>query len=55
MPLSICVYSSSSDHLEAVHYRAARELGRLMAGRGHTLVYGGGNNGLMGAMALQMQ
>ena len=55
MPLSICVYSSSSDHLDAVHYEAARGLGRLMAERHHALVYGGGNNGLMGAMALQMQ
>jgi len=55
VPLSICVYSSSSDHLDAVYYETARELARLMAARGHTLVYGGGNNGLMGAMAAEMQ
>lgn len=55
MPLSICVYSSSSDHLDAVYYETARELAHLMAARRHTLVYGGGNNGLMGAMATEMQ
>ncbi|MBN2583262.1 MAG: TIGR00730 family Rossman fold protein [Planctomycetes bacterium] len=55
MPLSICVYSSSSDHLDPVYYETARELARQMASRGHTLVYGGGNNGLMGAMATEMQ
>jgi uncharacterized protein (TIGR00730 family) len=31
--------------------RAAREVGTLIATRGHTLVYGGGNVGLMGVLA----
>ena len=51
MPRQICVYCSSSDRIEAVYFRAAEALGRLLAKRGHTLVYGGGNVGLMGALA----
>lgn len=33
------------------YLEVATELGRLIAQRGHTLVYGGGSNGLMGALA----
>lgn len=47
----ICVFSSSSDMLEEIYFRAARELGRLMAENGMELVYGGGAVGLMGACA----
>lgn len=47
----ICVYCSSSDVIDPVFMAAAEELGRLLAGRGATLVYGGGNVGLMGATA----
>jgi len=55
VPKSICVYSSSSDRLDDRYFAAARELGRLMAQRGHTLVFGGGNIGLMNAMAVAAQ
>lgn len=48
---SICVYCGSSPGKDAAFVRAARELGTLLAKRGHTLVYGGGNTGLMGAAA----
>jgi cytokinin riboside 5'-monophosphate phosphoribohydrolase len=34
-----------------VYRAAARDLGRELAGRGHRLVYGGGNVGLMGELA----
>jgi hypothetical protein len=37
--------------LDDVYIRAARELGRLMGERGHGLVYGAGNLGLMGVLA----
>jgi uncharacterized protein (TIGR00730 family) len=48
---SICVYCGSSPGSDAAFLRAAREIGVLAAQRGHTLVYGGGNTGLMGAVA----
>ena len=49
--LSICVFCSSSDVVDQVFFDAARRLGRLIAQGGHTLVYGGGAIGLMGALA----
>ena len=55
MGLSICVYSSSSNRIHEDYFAAARELGRLMGERGHGLVYGGGNIGMMNAMALEAQ
>ena len=48
---AICVYCGSSPGKDPAFLRAARELGTLLAKRGHTLVYGGGNVGLMGAAA----
>lgn len=49
--MNICVYGASSDRLEKVFFNAAEELGRLMAEKGCTLVFGGGKTGLMGACA----
>ncbi len=34
-----------------LYLNVATQLGRLLAQRGHTLIYGGGNIGLMGALA----
>ncbi len=49
--LAITVYCASSRRV-APHYReVAAELGRLLVQRTHTLIYGGGNIGLMGALA----
>ena len=49
--MNICVYGASSTRLAAGYYDAARELGREIARRGHTLIFGGGERGLMGACA----
>ncbi len=49
--MRICVYCSSSSAVAGVYNRAARELGRLIASRGHTLVYGGCDVGTMGELA----
>ena len=47
----ICVFCGSNAGYDP-HYRAeAEHLGRLLAGRGIELVYGGGNVGLMGIIA----
>ncbi|MCB9779971.1 MAG: TIGR00730 family Rossman fold protein [Alphaproteobacteria bacterium] len=47
----ICVYCGASDDVHERWLEAAREVGRLLAAEGIELVYGGGNVGLMGAMA----
>ncbi len=51
MGKAICVYSSSSDGVAPEFFAVAEELGTAIARRGHALVYGGTNIGLMGAVA----
>ena len=48
---SLCVYCGSSNGVDRSHRDEAARLGRLMAERGVRLVFGGGNIGLMGALA----
>lgn len=48
--MRIAVYASSSKHTPQKYLDAAAELGAAVAGRGHTLVNGGGKVGGMGAM-----
>jgi len=48
---SVCVFCASSDLVDAVYFETARRLGALLVADGHTLVYGGGKIGLMGALA----
>lgn len=47
----ICVYSASSCNIDQSYFTAAAELGKAIALRGDTLLFGGGLNGLMGATA----
>ncbi len=49
--MNICIYGASSEELKKIYYEKTEELGRLMAKRGHGLVFGGGETGLMGAAA----
>lgn len=49
--MRICVFAASSDRLEGRYLEAAEALGRLLGQGGHTLVFGGGATGLMGACA----
>ena len=49
--MRICVYGASGNHLDPAYFEAARELGRLLARDGHSLIFGGGASGLMGACA----
>jgi uncharacterized protein (TIGR00730 family) len=49
--LSVCVFCASAGGLPEVYRAAARDLGAELAVRGHRLVYGGGNVGLMGEVA----
>ena len=48
---SICVFAGSKTGSEQLYEDAARGLGRAIAARGHTLVYGGGGVGLMAIAA----
>ena len=49
--MTITVYSGSSGKVPGAYIGAAKELGRLMAQRGHRLVNGAGRTGLMAAAA----
>jgi uncharacterized protein (TIGR00730 family) len=52
MPISsVCVFLGSSRGNDATLTSAAEELGRAIAARGWTLVYGGASVGLMGTLA----
>jgi len=48
---SVCVYCGSSNGAAPALLEAAAGLGRILAGEGLRLVYGGGGVGLMGACA----
>lgn len=48
---SVCVYSASSTQINPVYFRAAEELGRLLAGHHIRLINGAGCIGLMRSVA----
>ena len=48
---ALCVFCGSSPGRNPRHAEMARELGRLIGTRGFSLVFGGGNVGLMGEVA----
>lgn len=48
---SVCVFCGSSDSVHADYLSAARTMGRILAERGLSLIFGGGKTGLMGAVA----
>lgn len=48
---AITVYCASNPNVSQVYFEVARELGTLIAESGASLVYGGTNSGLMGAVA----
>ncbi|MBO4941792.1 MAG: TIGR00730 family Rossman fold protein [Clostridia bacterium] len=52
--MNICVYGASSDAIDKKYIAAGEALGEEMARRGHTLIFGGGACGLMGAVARGM-
>jgi len=49
--MKICVYGAASSEIEEVFIKTGEELGRKMVERDHSLVFGGGRNGMMGAVA----
>lgn len=49
--MNICVYGASSKTIDAQFTDAGHALGYLLAHHGYGLVFGGGDNGMMGAVA----
>ena len=49
--MNICLYGASSNAIAKSYINPTEELGAKIAERGHTLIYGGGAAGLMGAAA----
>lgn len=49
--MNVCVFCGSSTGKDAIFADIATETGELLARSGHSIVYGGGNIGLMGVIA----
>ena len=49
--MKICIFGAASAHIATVYIKAVEELSEKLAKRGHTLVFGAGGTGLMGAAA----
>ncbi len=49
--MRICVYGAASNEIDKSYIKAGESLGKEMGKRGHSLVFGGGATGLMGAVA----
>lgn len=49
--MRICVYGAASPTIDKVYIDTVENMGKVMVERGHSLVFGGGGNGLMGAAA----
>ena len=49
--MRICVYGAASSTIDKKYIELVEKMGQEMANRGHSLVFGGGGNGLMGAAA----
>lgn len=53
--MKICVFGAASPKIDKDYIRRVEALGEEMVKRGHSLVFGGGGNGLMGAAARGVQ
>ena len=49
--MNVCLFGASSPQIAARYIEATEQLGAMLADAGHTLVYGAGGAGLMGAAA----
>lgn len=49
--MRICVYGAASPTIDREYIQKVEKLGEQLVQRGHSLVFGGGGNGLMGAAA----
>lgn len=49
--MKICIYGSANENIAGIYKEKAYRLGNLIAEHNHILIFGGGNNGLMGSAA----
>jgi len=49
--MKICIFGAASNKIDKKYIETVEKLGEFLAERGHTLVFGAGGNGLMGAAA----
>lgn len=49
--MRICVYGAASPTIDSAYIESVEQMGKELARRGHSLVFGAGGNGLMGAAA----
>lgn len=49
--MNICVFGSASRTLEEIYYTETEKLGKKLGEAGHTLIFGAGQYGMMGAAA----
>lgn len=49
--MNICVFGSSSELIDKTYLETAEQLGKTIAQKGHTTVFGAGKYGVMGAVA----
>ena len=52
--MNICLFGAASALIDTDYMKAVEELGEMMAKKGHTMIYGAGATGLMGAAARGM-
>lgn len=53
--MNICIYGSAHDEIDKSFLDAGERLGKQLALAGHTLIFGGGACGMMGAIARGMK
>lgn len=49
--MKVCIFGASSDKIKPVYISETEKLGELLGRSGHSMVFGGGAHGLMGAAA----
>ena len=49
--MKVCIYGAASAKVDKKYIEDCEELGRMLGARGHSMVFGAGSSGLMGATA----
>ena len=49
--MKICIFGAASAHIDDIYIKEVEKLGEKLAKKGHSLVFGAGGTGLMGAAA----
>ena len=49
--MKICIFGAASAHIDKIYIEETEKLAKKLAQKGHSLVFGAGATGLMGAAA----